>query len=512
MTRPRSELILDRVTEGTSAATCEAWVEHRLRERLWSKQREIAASVREHRYTAVPSAHNTGKSYLAARIVCHWLSSHPVGEAFAVTTAPTQAQVEAILWREIARAHHAGGLPGRITAGNVPMWKVGEEIIGYGRKPTDYADPAQAMQSFQGIHARYVLIVIDEACGIPRWLWDAVDSLATNEHARVLAIGNPDSPAAHFAKVCSPGSGWNVIHVDGLETPNFTAERDELTEAVRESLLSPTWVEERKRRWGEESALYQSKVRGLFPDVAEDTLIGADLIVAAQERSLSAEQPRTVLACDVARLGGDHTVIYRNRCGVVRLVKQTPPQDTMRTTGDLVALKAEPEHYGVPLLLDVGGLGIGIFDRLVEQGESVHGFNGAERAWRPDRFVNRRAEAFWALREALMRGQVDLDPLDEELAAQLGSLRWHRDSKGRIAIESKEELCKRGLPSPDRADAVSMTFALGDAWRPKRPRTPYDEAREFARQVEAAQEQARFREADGSQQVLTDEEFFHAPM
>lgn len=456
-----------RVTERVSAADTAAWVEHRLGERLWSKQREIGESVRDHRYTAVRSCHASGKSFLASRLAAHWISSHPVGEAFVVTTAPTGPQLEAILWRELGRAHRAGELPGRVTGGNVPAWRIDGEMVAYGRKPADYADPAQAMQAFQGIHARYVLVLIDEAAGIPRWLWDAVDTLATNENARVLAIGNPDTPASHFAKVCAPGSGWNVLKIAAEDTPNFTEE--EVSEPVAESLISPMWVEERRRRWGAESGLFRSKVDAEFPEVSEDTLIGADLIVKAEVRTRAASGAGGTLACDIARLGGDRSVVYSNRGGRVRLVKALPQQETMATTGALVALRASE---GLPLVLDVGGLGIGVYDRLIEQNlGGVHAFNGAERARRADRFVNRRAETFWALREAMMRGEVDLDPLDEELAAQLGSLRWLRDSQGRIQIESKDAMKKRGLPSPDRADAVAMLFALGDTWREVLPLT-----------------------------------------
>ncbi len=515
MTRPISELVLDRVTEGLSGATCEAWVKHRLGKRLWSKQRDIAQSVREHRYTAVPSCHGAGKSQLASWVALWWANVHPVGQAFVVTAAPTQAQIEGVVWRYIGQAHAAAQLPGRVIQGNVPALRAANgELIAWGRKPADFADPTIAMQSFQGIHARYVLVILDEACGIPDWLWDAADTLMVNDDSRVLAIGNPDSPAARFEKVCRSGSGWNVIPIGAEDTPNFTGEQ--VSPELAETLISKRWVAERERRWGRESSLFTSKVLGRFPSVSDDTLIGADLIVAAQERSLPENEPSTVLACDVARLGGDRTVIYRNRCGVCRLIKQTPRQDTMRTTGDLIAIKAEPEHYRAPLVLDIGGLGIGIYDRLVEQGVGVEGFNGAERAFRPDRLANRRAEAFWNLREALLKGEVDLDPLDEELAAQLGSLKWHRDSKGRVVIESKDEMRKRGLPSPDRADALSMAFgSMYQSWRPAH-RSEYDEVREFVREVEAAQAyanspEARIRDAGGAP-ALTDDELLNAPL
>jgi hypothetical protein len=136
-----------------------------------------------------------------SRLALWWIDVHPPGEAFVVTTAPTTPQVEAILWRYMGNAHKKGGLPGRITLD--AKWYIGNELVAYGRKPADY-DPA----AFQGIHARYVLVIIDEAGGVPKSIFDAVDALATNVDARVVAVGNPDDPASHFATICKPGSGW----------------------------------------------------------------------------------------------------------------------------------------------------------------------------------------------------------------------------------------------------------------------------------------------------------------
>ena len=140
-----------------------------------------------------------GKSFIAARIAAWWLASRsPIGEAFVVTTAPTRTQVRAILWREIARAHRAGRLPGRLnqTEWYMPAGEK-EELVAYGRKPSDWDEDA-----FQGIHARYVLAILDEAGGVPRSLYTAVETITTSEECRVLAIGNPDHPGTQFARVC----------------------------------------------------------------------------------------------------------------------------------------------------------------------------------------------------------------------------------------------------------------------------------------------------------------------
>ena len=308
----------------------------------------------------MPSCHDSGKSFLACRLAAWWITVHPPGEAFVVTTAPTTAQVEAILWREIRAAHRKGELPGRLTL-NAQWYLPGEQLVAYGRKPQDY-DPA----GFQGIHARRVLVIVDEACGVPRMLFDAVDSLATNEGARVLAIGNPDDGAAHFADICKPGSGWHVIRVDGLETPNFTDEQ--VSTELSDLLLSTQWVEERKKRWGESSPIYQSKVLGLFPEVGEDTLIAPGLVLAAQRRELTpAEDDFEQFGVDVARYGKDETMIYRAQGGYVRLAWHGHAQDTMTTAGHVARL-LRASGGSVPAIVDEVGVGAGVLDRLNENG------------------------------------------------------------------------------------------------------------------------------------------------
>lgn len=433
------------------------WIEQRLGEHLWSKQREIAESVVANRYTAVRSAHSTGKSFLAARLIAWHIGAHPVGDAFAVWTAPTAEQTTAILGRELGKAHDAARLPGRVTLD--AKWYLrrggGEELVAYGRKPHESV-------AFQGIHARHVLVVVDEASGIEPALWEAIDSLATSATARVLAIGNPTDPASHFRKLFLPGSGWHQIHVDGLESPNFTEET--VPPAVGEVLISPEWVGERRAQWGEDSPQWQSRIRGEFPEVSEDTLIAPAWIEAAQHRVLPG-LARGRFGVDVSRMGGDETVIYRNRGGVVRLVWAGSKQDTMATAGRVAqTLREQPN---VPAVIDAIGVGAGVLDRLHEQGLDVVAFESSGRPANPVRFANRRAECWWRVRELFEQGLIDLDPVDELLAAQLGAVKWELNSSGQILIESKDRLRSRGVRSPDRADAVVMSFWGADwDWTP----------------------------------------------
>lgn len=434
------------------------WVRGRLSEHVWSKQAEILDSIRDNRYTAVRSCHGTGKSHIAARAIAHWVDTHPVDETFIVSTAPSAPQVKAILWRYMKQIHKKAELPGYITEGEVPEWKIDGALVGWGRKPADLTSAEEASTAFQGIHAKYVLVVLDEAGGIPEWLWNAVDTLVTAPTNRVLAIGNPDDPASHFAKINKPGSGWNVIKISAFDTPNFTGEL--VPEAVAENLISPEWVEERKRVWGEDSPLYQAKVLAEFPDTTEDNLIPMDWIKNAIERDFSGDMIADYgkVAMDIARQGQDESTFGYWRGGVFRILR------TKRGIGNTMKLvgwmqQFYDDHPMVQFIMDADGLGGPVYDRAQEVGLPVSPFHAGRRAFKPKKFKNRRSEQWWAVRELFYAGLVDIDPEDEELHAQLSSIQWSMDSSGRIEVETKKEMKKRGLPSPDRADTLMMITA-----------------------------------------------------
>lgn len=452
-----TDLILNELTpvEAEYANDVAAWALEKLGIHLWSKQKEFCNSVLTNRYTAVPSCHDVGKSFGAAILACHWIDTHPAGEAFVVTSAPTGPQVSAILWREMRRIHAQGNLPGRITLANEWYIEVNgqETLVAYGRKPGEHTGAS----GFSGIHAKYVLVILDEACGIPKWLFEAADTLATNENSHVFAVGNPDDPQTQFAEVCKPGSGWNVIPISAYDSPNFTNEITDpvIAEIYRDMLISETWVNERIKRWGKNSALFSSKVLGKFPDVSEHAVFTPTMIREAQERDLPGLE-RGTKAFDIARMGSNKTVGYWNRGGVIRKIYEVKQHTTTEAAGEIGnLLKPEPD---VQAWIDCDGLGVGVYDLLQERKLPVLMYRGSERAKNPNRFINKRAESTWALREAMLDEMIDLDPEDEDLAAQLGQIRYYVDSRGRIGIESKDEMEKRGVPSPDHADAAIMSL------------------------------------------------------
>lgn len=423
------------------------WARDRVGAHLWSKQRDIARSVVEHRRTAVKSGHGPGKTWTAGMLACWWIDAHPPGQAIVVTTAPTAPQMYAQLWAEIRTMHRKGGLAGVVLQNG--EWKIDDTLVGIGRKPADTDE-----HGFQGFHRRYVLVILDEACGIPPTLWTGAEAITTNTDCRILAIGNPDDPNTEFGRVCRPGSGWNVLGVSVLDTPNFTGEA--VPDDLRPLLPSPEWEADRRRHWGEESPQYVAKVLGEFPEVGEDTLISPAWIAAAQQRSLQPGWP-SVLGVDVARFGSDRTVIYHRRGPVARLHSDRSRDATTQTTGRVTHALSETGAESAQV--DGVGVGGGVVDQLDEAGKPVHDMQAGQAAADTERFINARAEWYWGLRQRFEAGDVDLDPGDDELAAQLGALHYTYTARGQIKIESKDDMRRRGMPSPDRADGLMLAFA-----------------------------------------------------
>lgn len=478
------------------------WVQARTREHLWSDQVQIIESVRDHRRTAVPACHGPGKSFTAGRLVAWWLDVHPPGTAFAVTTAPTDRQVKAILWREIIRAWKRGKLPGYVT--QTAEWKMGDELVAYGRKPADHDE-----DGFQGIHALHVLVILDEACGIPKQLWTAASTLLTNEHARILAVGNPDHPASEFARVCDGADpvtggmstlGWNVIPIAAHATPNFTGEP--VPDGMRAMLTSELWVEEFARDVGGAalvdanrallaafrhhrnlpaalaaldqatndvlfgSPLYVAKVLGRFPDDAADGVIPWSAIKycvgpEAVDRSGPLRVP-VELGIDIGGSDtGDETVIYERQGRHVGRRWSIRSSDPQKVQGECEAAirTAEPSRVKI----DSIGIGWGIMGglRTTFPDLDIVGVNVAEAAAEPGKFVNQRAEIWWQVgRRLSLDGGWDLSAIDEESTlAELAAPRWWEDKSGRIVVESKDEIRKRLGRSTDNADAVLLAFA-----------------------------------------------------
>lgn len=440
------------------AANPVQWASDRADDFLWSKQREIMEAVRDHPRVAVRSCHSTGKTATAGRVAAWWIDAHPPGEAFVLTTAPTGPQVKALLWKEINRLHARAKLPGYT---NLTEWYIetngNSELAAFGRKPSEYSEAA-----FQGFHAKYVLIIMDEASGVPSSLWNAAESVASNRHSRILAIGNPDLTSGEFYDACKDDSPYHVIHVGYQHTPAFTGE--EVPEYLNDLLISPEWVESRRDAWGEDSALFQAKVKGEFPSGSTDPFLIIPPEYAAQCRHLDPEDmplPDYYIheaGIDVGG-GGDRTVIVERVGNSVGRVESFSVKDPMQAVG---RIKHVLEDWQVTKAkIDVIGIGWGLAGSLREKldGIKVEGINFAAKSAAPKKYANIRAEAYWNARTLSRDKQWSLATLSDDAIDELTCARYEiKDSNGKIQVESKDEIRKRLGRSPDVSDAVLLAF------------------------------------------------------
>ena len=427
---------------------------------LWGKQIDIAESVRKNKRTTVRSCNGAGKSFTAADIILWYLSTR--SDSIILTTAPTFRQVKDILWKEINNTHSRALLN---IGGNLldTALTFGEKWYATGLS-TDQPD------RFQGYHAVRILIVVDEAAGVDERIFGAIEGNLSSEHSRLLLIGNPTNLSGTFYNSFKQDN-YNHIHISAFDTPNFTAFgitiedirkntwREKITaELPRPYLVTPEWVYDKFLAWGEDNPMWQARVMGEFPQQGDDTLIPLIYIEQATQRQLEVkEEDEEMIGADIARFGTDKTPFAYRKGPKIMDIHQHAYMDTMATSQVLHTYCGMHPRAGANI--DEIGVGAGVVDRMKQLNpyKTIQGINVGVAANDPEMFFNLRAEMFWALRERFVDGSIQI-PNDEELKGQLASIKYKYTPKGQVQIESKEDMKKRGLPSPDKADAVALSF------------------------------------------------------
>ncbi len=318
---------------------------------------------------------------------------------------------------------------------------------------------ADTADQFQGFHSENMFIVVDEAEGVSDEIYEAIEAVMTSSDPRLLLIGNPTTVSGAFRRAFYQERNlYHTVTISALDSPNVQAGK-----TVVPGLTTAKWVEERQETWGEENPIYRARVLGEFPDQGEDTLIKLSDVEAAVARGQEGVpevpdgdvEPEVVLAVDVARFGSDRSVILRRRGNRVEDIRIFRKLDTMQLAGWVVS--AIKEFQPTRMYIDEIGVGAGVVDRLKEEGYGVKGINVARRSRQDELFANLRAEGFWRLRELFAAGRITI-PADNQLMGELAALRYSYDSQGRILVESKDSIRQRGLPSPDKADALMLAF------------------------------------------------------
>lgn len=428
----------------------------------WSRQQEILRSIKVNRDTNVKSCHSAGKSWLAARAALWYLYSHP--QSLVITTAPSNKQVRGILWKEIRVAHSEAKVPlgGRML--------VQELQLGEGWSAIGFTAPDYDATRFQGFHARSTLVVVDEACGISPQVDMAIESILSGEDVRLLRIGNPTSITTPFAQSFRQPSPSNFT-ISAFDTPNFAhfgilpediylnTWQEKVTSGMpAPTLVTPQWAFDRFVKWGKDpgSPFWLSRVLAEFPTMSSNCLISADLIDAAINSELE-PVGRRVFGVDIARYGEDSSIVMMKDGPKCNVVGAWHGHSTMESAGAIAQLIEQWNPQFV--YIDTIGVGAGVVDRLMELPEVARVIvpvNVSEPANNRKQYFNRRTELFFHLQALFIEKKIAIDALDEELHSELSTLAYKPHSSGATIMESKEDMKRRGLSSPDRADALAL--------------------------------------------------------
>lgn len=405
-------------------------------------QGNVLSSVNKHRRTAVRSGHGVGKTRLAASSI-HWFMatrSYPRIRA----TANTEKQIMSVLWAELATVNRA--------ARNRELFDYQKTSFRLMDAPeTHFAEAIawskEKSEAFAGIHAKNVLYVYDEASAIDDLIWEVSQGAMTEEGGRWLALGNPTRNNGKFND-CFGINAWQESDVDTSKWHSYTIS------CYDSPRVSEEYINEIVREYGKGSDPFRVRVLGLPPLQESQQFISLELF----DKSLHnmggfAEHNPKILGIDVARFGDDNSVGWERRGNSTRRIFKLNGQDTMKITGQVLHAinEAKKEPYDVICIDDVG-VGGGVVDRLREQGISVVGVNAGMASRRKD-CKNMRAELWKTGKEWMEKGKVE-----EELRNDLTGIQYYYDSGDRLVMERKVDMKKRGLASPDDADAFLLTF------------------------------------------------------
>lgn len=412
-------------------------------------QEEALIAIAEEDRLAIRSGHGVGKSALLAWIVLWWLLTR--APAKVACTAPSAHQLNDVLWGEIAywRRRLVKPLDGWLIVKEDRVVVVGAERTSFAAARTARRESPEA---FQGFHSPHMLFIVDEASGVDDIIFEVGEGSMSTKGAKTILTGNPTRLSGYFYRAFHDAAAhWHTMRVSCMDS----------------SRVDPRFIQRMKDTWGENSDVFRYRVLGEFPLANSNAVIPIFLIEAATKREVSTNPKATVVwGLDVARFGRARTALAKRRDNaLIEPIKWWHGKDLMQTAG-LVKVEYDgtpPSERPVSICVDVIGLGAGVVDRLRELGLPVVGINVAEQPSIREQYLMLRDELWWQAREWFAKRDCAM-PDDKDLIADLSAPVYSITSNGRIKIESKTDMEKRGVRSPDLADAFCLTFAAPGAF------------------------------------------------
>lgn len=420
---------------------------------------------------AVSSGRGIGKSALVSWLIL-WMLSTRIGSSV-VVSANSENQLRTVTWGELTKW--------ATMIVNAHWWEVSATKLVPAKWLTDLVErdlkkgtrywaaegklwSEENPDSYAGVHNHDgMMVIFDEASGIPDGIWSVAAGFFTEKilDRYWLAFSNPRRNSGYFFECFNSKRDYWQTDVIDARTVEGT------DKAIYDQIIN---------EYGEDSIQARVEVYGEFPAAGEDQFISPVTVDEAFKRPKYKDATAPiVIGVDPARGGMDSTVIVVRQGRDIVAIKRFKGDDTMTTVGNVI--DAIQEYKPVLTVIDEGGLGYGVLDRLTEQRYKVRGVNFGWKAKNPAAYLNKRAEMWGAMREWLKTAAITTDRLlKNDLTGPLRKI----NSAGAIQIEGKKEMKARGLASPDAADALCVTFAYPVAHRQeyvdKRPNRVYSGA------------------------------------
>lgn len=393
---------------------------------------------------ATASGHGIGKSALVSMVLLWAIATRE--DTRGVVTANTEKQLVSKTWPELAKWH-------RMCL--VSHWFIFTATALYSAQPDHektwridaIAWSLTNTEAFAGLHneGKRVILVFDEASAIPDAIWEVSEGALTDADTEILwlAFGNPTRNTGRFRECFGR-----------LRHRWFNQQIDSRTVEGTNAAQLAKWVDD----YGEDSDFVRVRVRGVFPRAGVSQFIDVELVEAAQTRRLEFDDPGAPLVggVDIARFGDDESVMRFRKGRNGRAIKPIKwrGMSTVDSAGKIA--EAMTRYQPDAVFIDGGGVGGGVIDILKAQGFKVIEVNFGAKARDERAYVNKAAEMWADVRAWLGMGVIDDDiKLRDDLAGR----EYGFDKDGRIQLEKKSDMKKRGLASPDDADALALTFA-----------------------------------------------------
>ncbi len=427
-----------------------AWDNFRFVPDEW--QSKAFKKVQRSKRISIKSGQGVGKTAATAIIFLWFLVCFPNSRI--VATAPTRQQLNDVLWAEIEKWRQKSPLLVHILKWTKTyIYFVGREKRWFG-----VARASSKPENMQGFHEDNMLFVVDEASGVDEAVLEAIRGTLTGINNKLLLVGNPTQTSGMFYDSHnSEKASWDTLTVD--------AEKSNRTDKENIAAL--------KKKYGADSNVVRVRVHGLFPLAEDDVFIPFSDVEKAMMLDFGEDHEvlKLSLGVDIARFGDDETVVYSNASNLINLEYRRTKQDLMVTSGVVIQKYKElasryPNYHGLIFVyIDDTGMGGGVTDRLreVKYEQGLHrmvimpvNFASSPPEFAEESYTNISGYMWGVLKELFRQKALSL-PNDEELSAQLTTRKYKVNSKGKIQLESKEEMKKRKLPSPDMGDALALS-------------------------------------------------------